>query len=133
MTSDIPLVVGSISLEKCGNRDFFVDSACIANAIPKSYFVTSGTGESDNAIDSVSYHMALQDAGIAMCNIMKYSSILPEEAVETEKPKLVHGMELKSIEARANSRKGEREKAGICYGWLYDNAGKKQGGLVLEY
>ncbi|MBN2212904.1 MAG: arginine decarboxylase, partial [Bacteroidales bacterium] len=42
----------------------------VGNRIPKDYFITKGTGESDIAIHAGSYHLALKAAGIEMANIM---------------------------------------------------------------
>ena len=62
------------------------------NRIPAHYFETSGTGESDIAIHAGSYHLALKAAQIEMCNIMTYSSILPEIATRIDRPeRITHG------------------------------------------
>ncbi|MCK4555238.1 MAG: pyruvoyl-dependent arginine decarboxylase [Candidatus Aenigmarchaeota archaeon] len=110
-------------------------SILIGTRIPKDYFVASGTGESDITIHAGSYHMALKAAGIEVCNIMTYSSILPAIAREVEKPPvLAHGSVMETIMAVATSEKGTRCTAGIIYGWLYDKqTGKKHGGLVCEH
>lgn len=103
--------------------------------IPKDYFVTRGKGESDITVHAGSYHLALKEAGIEMCNIMTYSSILPGIANEVHKPKeLVHGSVMETIMAVSNAKKGERATAGIIYGWLFDKeTGDKYGGLVCEH
>lgn len=103
--------------------------------IPKDYFVTKGKGESDITVHAGSYHLALREAGIEMCNIMTYSSILPGIATEIEKPeKLTHGAVMECIMAVADAKKGERATAGIIYGWLFNKqTGDKYGGLVCEY
>ena len=59
--------------------------------IPKDYFVTKGKGESDITVHAGSYHLALREAGIEMCNIMTYSSILPSIATEIERPEKFGG------------------------------------------
>jgi len=107
----------------------------IGNRIPKDYFITKGKGESDITIHAGSYHLALHAAGIEMCNIMCYSSILPGIANLTERPeKLVHGCVMESIMAVANAEAGQMATAGIAYGWLYDKETKQRyGGLVCEY
>lgn len=107
----------------------------IGNRIPKDYFVTKGTGESDIAIHAGSYHLALKSAGIAMCNIMTYSSILPKIARRIEKPKHIeHGAVMESIMAVCNTEKGQRGTAGIIYGWLSSRkTNEKYGGLVCEH
>jgi len=111
----------------------------IGNKIPKEFFITIGTGESDITVHAGSYHLALNAAGIERCNIMYYSSILP--AIATEIPKdeetiksLVHGSVMDTIMACANAARGERATAGIIFAWLYHKStGKKHGGLVCEY
>ncbi|MFW5657477.1 MAG: pyruvoyl-dependent arginine decarboxylase [Bacteroidota bacterium] len=107
----------------------------IGNRIPKDYFITSGTGESDIAVHAGSYHLALKKAGIEMANIMTYSSILPQIANKTSRPeKITHGAVMETIMAVANGTKGEQVSAGIIYGWLHNrNTGEKYGGLVCEH
>lgn len=107
----------------------------LGNRIPKNYFVTSGTGESDITVHAGSYHLALRDAGIEMCNIMTYSSILPSIAEETERAEgPVHGSVMETIMAVASSEKGIRATAGIIYSWLHDRRdSSRYGGLVCEY
>jgi arginine decarboxylase len=115
----------------------------IGNRIPKDYFITRGVGQSDLTVHAGSYHLALKEAGIEMCNIMTYSSILPSIATEVERPKtLIHGSVMESIVSVCTVNKGERATAGIIYGWLrYKDAQKfespklkemKHGGLVCE-
>lgn len=103
--------------------------------IPKDFFITKGTGQSNITVHAGSYHLALRNAGIENCNIMTYSSILPKIANLVEKPeKLVHGSVMETIMAVSNSKKGERATAAIIFGWLYDKkTNEKYGGLVCEY
>ncbi len=107
----------------------------LGNRIPKDYFLTQGRGESDITIHAGSYHLALKKAGIEMCNIITYSSILPKIAREIKKPKnLTHGSVMESITAVANGARGERATAGIIFSFLHDRkTGEKYGGLVCEY
>ncbi len=106
----------------------------IGNRIPKDYFVTKGTGQSDLTVHAGSYHLALKAAGVEMCNIMTYSSILPSIATEIPKPeRLVHGSVMESIFSVCTVAKGERATAGIIYGLLFDKKTRqKYGGLVCE-
>ena len=109
-------------------------NALVGTRIPKDYFITKGKGQSDITVHAGSYHLALKDAGIEMCNIMTYSSIMPAIATQVERPSLIHGAVMESIMAAASSTKGERATAGIIYGWLYDKeTGEKYGGLVCEH
>jgi len=109
----------------------------VGNRIPKNFFLTSGTGESDITIHAGSYHIALKNAGIERCNIITYSSILPAIATEVSKPiegELVHGSVMETIMACANSKHGEKATAGLITGWLHDKkTNEKYGGLVCEY
>jgi arginine decarboxylase len=107
----------------------------IGNRIPKDYFITKGTGESDITIHAGSYHLALKEAGIERANIMTYSSILPSIANLVEQPKAyTHGSVMESIMAVAHGGANKRVSAGIIYGWLHDRAsGQKYGGLVCEH
>ena len=105
------------------------------NRIPKSFFITKGTGESDLENHAGSYHIALKNAGIEVCNIMTYSSILPDIAKRIEKPKsFQHGEVMKSIISEMSGKKGEHISSGIIYGWLKSklNPYKKYRGLVCE-
>ena len=107
----------------------------LGNRIPKDFFVTEGTGQSDITVHAGSYHLALRDAGIEMCNIMTYSSILPAVANETARPRaLTHGSVMETIMAVANANAGTRATAGIIWSWLFDKStGERHGGLVCEY
>jgi len=111
-------------------------SLLIGNRIPKDFFITTGTGQSDITIHAGSYHLALKDAGIERCNIMTYSSILPAIANKIEKKTddLVHGSVMETIMACSDAEKGQRATAAIIFGWLFNKkTGKKHGGLVCEY
>ena len=109
----------------------------IGNRVPIDYFKTTGAGESDVTIHAGSYHLALRDAGIEMCNIMTYSSILPKQANEVSRPdhdEFVHGEVMETIMATHTVGPGERATAGIVYAWLYDpRTDERYGGLVCEY
>ena len=107
----------------------------IGNRIPREYFITRGTGESDITIHAGSYHLALKDAGIEKANIITYSSILPAIAQEIDKPAgYVHGEVMETIMAAAHGESGTRVTAGIIFGWLYNRkTGEKFGGLVCEH
>ena len=111
------------------------DGILVGNRIPKDFFETGGTGESDIAIHAGSYHLALKAANIEMANIMTYSSILPGSAVRHEKPaKIEHGAVMESIMSVCTANSGERASAGIIYGWLYNKqTAEKYGGLVCEH
>ena len=50
-----------------------MNGVLIGCRIPKDYFITKGHGESDITIHAGSYHLALRDAGIEMCNLVYVS------------------------------------------------------------
>ena len=103
------------------------------NLIPFQYFIVKGTGESRHTHHAGSYHMALYQAGIHECNIMTYSSILPQISQEVDIPEsFKFGQELKCIMSVCDGRYGEKLSAGIAFGWLYDENDKKIGGIVVE-
>lgn len=116
-------------------KNFLHGGLIVGNRIPKDYFVTQGTGQSDITIHAGSYHLALKNAGIEMANIMTYSSILPAIANKIDKPQhLTHGAVMESIMSVCNGGTGERCSAGIIYGWLYDRrTSQRYGGLVCEH
>ena len=117
----------------------------VGNKIPRKFFITQGTGESDHQIHAGSYHHALYEANIEGFNIKQYSSILPSIATEVKKPsreeleKILFedgqfGSEMNTIMACSNTDKSEKVTAGMIFGWLYDiKTGVKKGGLVCEY
>ncbi len=127
------LTLSSLLQKKSNGKE--LQGILIGNRIPKDYFITKGTGESNIALHAGSYHLALQEAGIEMVNIMTYSSILPKVANKVNKPEYIeHGAVMETIMAVSNGNKGERLSAGIIYGWLYDReTGDKFGGLVCEH
>jgi len=107
----------------------------IGNRIPREYFITKGTGESDITIHAGSYHLALKKAGIEKANIMTYSSILPAIATEIPRPdNFIHGEVMETIMAAAHGEAGTQVTAGIIFGWLHNRkTGEKYGGLVCEH
>jgi arginine decarboxylase len=108
----------------------------VGNRIPRTFFHTEGVGQSEITTHAGSYHMALREAGIEMCNIIVYSSILPGTAKRVDRPprsSFVHGEVMETIMAVSTARYGETATAGLTYGWLYDGEGNRYGGLVCEY
>ncbi len=102
--------------------------------VPRSFFVATGTGQSNHDIHAGSYHLALRAAGVENYNHMRYSSILPGIAREVPKPATyTHGAVLETIAAQCDSTAGEIATAGIVYSWLIDpKTDHKYGGLVCE-
>lgn len=108
----------------------------IGNRVPRRYFLTTGEGESDITQHAGSYHLALRQAGIEMCNIVRYSSILPkgsERVIQPTRSEFTHGEVLECIEASAHAVRGERATAGLTFARLKTQDDDDLGGLVCEY
>ncbi|MCS7120711.1 MAG: pyruvoyl-dependent arginine decarboxylase [Candidatus Bathyarchaeota archaeon] len=82
--------------------------------IPKSFFVTSG-----KAVSKVStlnaFDLALKAAGLSECNIVRVSSIIPPNCVETKPKKIPVGSITYAVMAAAEGT-GGTISAGIAYG-----------------
>jgi len=95
--------------------------------IPKEFFVTSGKAVSPvselNAFD-----LALKKAGIAQCNLVSVSSILPKDCFEIKKHNISAGSITYSVLARMDGDEGTNVGAGIAWAW----AKSKKYGLVAE-
>ncbi len=95
--------------------------------IPKEFFITSG-----KAISPVSelnaFDLALKKAGIAQCNLVCVSSILPKECAETTKQNIDAGSITYSVLARMDGDEGTTVGAGIAWAW----AKSKKYGIVAE-
>jgi arginine decarboxylase len=95
--------------------------------IPKEFFITSGKAESPvselNAFD-----LALKKAGIAQCNLVAVSSILPKSCVEINRHDIPAGCITYSVLARMDGEEGTAIGAGIAWAW----AKSKKYGLVAE-
>jgi arginine decarboxylase len=104
----------------------------VRNLIPFEYFTFKSTGESKYTFHAGSYHLALYLADIHECNIMTYSSIIPPQAKEIDKPELYPGQELKCIMSRMDGRYGEKISAGIAFAPILNEKGDKRLSLVVE-
>jgi len=95
--------------------------------MPKEFFVTSGKAVSPvselNAFDK-----ALKNAGIAQCNIVQVSSILPPNCKETQRRKLPVGQITFCVMAKMVGSEGSLIGASIAYAWEKNN----QCGIVAE-
>jgi len=95
--------------------------------IPKEFFITSGKAVSPvselNAFD-----LALKKAGIAQCNLVSVSSILPKDCNQIQKHNISAGSVTFSVLARMDGDEGTTIGAGIAWTW----AKSKKYGLVAE-
>ncbi len=129
------IVDSPVQIQSASAYSSMHNGTLIGMRIPRDFFVSSGTGESDITVHAGSYHLALKEAGIEMCNIMTYSSILPACARRIDPPvSLPHGAVMETIMAVSTATRGSRATAGISWAWLTDReSGNKHGGLVCEY
>lgn len=95
--------------------------------IPKKFFVTSGKAVSPvsplNAFD-----LALKNAGIAQCNLVPVTSILPPGCVETDQKKIPIGAITYAVMSRMDGEEGTVIGAGIAWAWEKE----RKFGLVAE-
>jgi len=94
--------------------------------IPKAFFVTGG-----KAIGKISklntFDLALKNAGIAQCNLVKVSSIIPPNCKEIAPKEIPVGSITYAVISKAEGRNG-RISAGIAWGF----AEGKEFGVVAE-
>ncbi len=95
--------------------------------IPREFFTTSG-----KAISPVSklnaFDRALKNAGIAQCNLVPVSSILPPGCREAALKEMPAGSIIYTVMARMDGTEGMAVGAGIA--WAWEKTGKY--GLVVE-
>ena len=95
--------------------------------IPKEFFVTSGKATSPvselNAFD-----LALRKAGIAQCNLVPVSSILPPGCKQRRARKTAAGAITYAVIARMEGEEGTMISAGIAWAWEKN----RKYGLVAE-
>ena len=84
--------------------------------VPKEFFVTSGKAYSPtseiNALDQ-----ALKNAGIAHCNLVQVTSILPKGCFQRERIDIPIGAITYAVLARMDGTEGENIGAAIAWSW----------------
>jgi arginine decarboxylase len=99
--------------------------------VPGRFFVTSGvaTGAASdlNALD-----LALREAGIANCNLVGVSSILPEGSFQVEPSRLPTGAITFCVLAKMAGPEGDRVGAGIAWSFGRTRGGERYG-IVAEH
>ncbi|MFB0523370.1 MAG: pyruvoyl-dependent arginine decarboxylase [Candidatus Bathyarchaeia archaeon] len=95
--------------------------------IPREFFTTSG-----KAISPVSklnaFDRALKNAGIAQCNLVEVSSILPPGCRKAELKAMPAGSIIYTVMARMDGTEGMAIGAGIAWAWEKN----EKYGLVVE-
>ncbi len=96
----------------------------------KNFFVVSGRGTSSNS-SLTAFDRALFEAGIAQCNLVSVSSILPAGAKEINPLDIKPGTVTFTVMSREYGCCGDEITAGIA--WAHCKAGGKETyGLVVE-
>ncbi len=100
--------------------------------LPRYFFVTGGSALSPisslNAFDE-----ALMRAGIAQCNLVPVSSILPANAVEVSFVPITPGAIVFTIMARADGEPGDTISAGVAWAFGIDDENRRYGLVVEAY
>lgn len=104
------------------------------NFLPKQFFLTGGIGISKTSALNAFDH-ALAQAGIAQCNLVQISSILPKEVKEVKRRFLKPGTVTFSVLSRMDGVSGDYISAGI--GWTKcerktGNRTIREYGLIME-
>jgi arginine decarboxylase len=99
--------------------------------VPKNYFVVKGSAQ-DRKSELSAFDKALKQAGIAQCNLVPVSSVLPAGAEEVEHIEIPAGKITFCVLARTDGRANERIGAGLGWAILQSKSGKSYG-LVAEY
>ncbi len=101
--------------------------------IPRKVFFTSGVGKHENKL--LSFELALRDAGIEKCNLVKVSSILPPncELIDRERGlKELNSGQITFVVMGEISSKEEGEKIVASLACAYPKNSKHRG-YIAEY
>lgn len=100
--------------------------------LPKKFFVVAGKAACKTSI-LTAFDKALMQAGIAQCNIVNVSSILPDGAEEIKPIEIPAGTITFAVLARQDGTEGETIGCGIGWAWCEDAGGKKYGIVAEEH
>ena len=95
--------------------------------VPKEFFITSGTASS-LVSELNAFDLALKRAGIAHCNLVTVTSILPENCVQRDNIKIPVGAVTHIVLARMDGTEGQNIGAAISWSWAKDG----KCGIVAE-
>ena len=114
----------------------------LGNRVPYEYFATTGKGESEAGskglkYETGSYDAALTNAGIEDCNVIEYTSVIPNGAKQISKEeglkRIKWGEVMECIKAQANGDKGSFISAAVMTTDVYDEHNTYLGAFALEY
>ena len=84
--------------------------------VPKEFFVTSGKAFSATS-ELNAFDQALKNAGIAHCNLVQVTSILPKGCIQREKIDIPIGAITHAVIARMDGIEGQNIGATIAWSW----------------
>ena len=95
--------------------------------LPREFFVTKGKASSPTS-ELNAFDLSLMNAGIAHCNLVLVSSILPNGCLQRERADIPIGSITHAVIARMDGIEGENIGAAISWGWEKEG----QFGIVAE-
>lgn len=95
--------------------------------MPRRFFVTSGKAYSPTS-ELNAFDQALKNAGIAQCNLVSVTSVLPKDCKQTKPVEIPVGSITYAVIARMDGQEGEQIGAAIS--WAFDK--KEKYGIVAE-
>jgi len=95
--------------------------------VPRKFFVTSGKAFSPTS-ELNAFDQALKNAGIAHCNLVPVTSILPKGCIQKERIDIPIGAITHAVIARMNGTEGQNIGAAIAWSWAKDGSS----GIVAE-
>ncbi len=98
--------------------------------LPRAYFTTKGRAQSRESPLNA-YDEALMDAGIAQCNVVGVSSIIPPDAEKIDPVEITPGTITFVVNAHMDGSDGETIGAGIGYAYGVRKDGTRYG-IVAE-
>jgi arginine decarboxylase len=95
--------------------------------IPRKFFVTSGKAFSPTS-ELNAFDLALKRAGIAQCNLVQVSSILPKGCIQINPIEIPIGAITHAVIARMDGTEGENIGAAIAWSWEKE----MESGIIAE-
>lgn len=103
----------------------------LLQAVPGSWFIAKGCGQSNYGHETGSVHEAMIDAGIGHCNLVPLSYSIPVHSLEVRQPALAEGCLLPAVSMFANGFQGEIHTAAIAFGRVLNAGSLKPDAIIL--
>ncbi len=99
--------------------------------LPKQFFVVTGHAEHEESALNA-FDKALMEGGIAQCNLIPISSIIPSEAEEVEPVEIAPGTITFLVLVHQEGSSGDLIGAGVGWAWCQRKDGTGRFGIVAE-